>query len=108
MTTPHRVGSGGWSSEGVQVISNETIGELTTVQCSSTHLASFAVLLDVSGGLEVNYLTYAQLILVIIYSCVGCSKGGKAGIASGVLHWLHYIKHLSLNHCGLLLGHGVR
>ena len=47
------MGSGGWSSEGVQVIRNVTRGNVTTVQCNSTHLTSFAVLVDVSGGLEV-------------------------------------------------------
>ena len=50
----HSVGSGGWSSEGVQVISNITIGNITTVLCNSTHLTSFAVLVDVAGGLEVH------------------------------------------------------
>ena len=52
----HRVGSGGWSSEGIQVISNITRGNVTTVLCNSTHLTSFAVLVDVAGGLEVRLL----------------------------------------------------
>ena len=50
----HSVGSGGWSSEGVRVISNITRGNVTTVLCNSTHLTSFAVLVDVAGGLEVH------------------------------------------------------
>ena len=49
----HSVGSGGWSSEGIQVISNVTRGNVTTVLCNSTHLTSFAVLVDAAGGLEV-------------------------------------------------------
>ena len=48
------VGSGGWSSEGIQVISNITRGNVTTVLCNSTHLTSFAVLVDAAGGLEVH------------------------------------------------------
>ena len=50
----HSVGSGEWSSEGIQVISNITRGNVTTVLCNSTHLTSFAVLVDVAGGLEVR------------------------------------------------------
>ena len=49
----HRVGTGGWSSDGIQVISNVTRGDVITVLCNSTHLTSFAVLVDVAGGLEV-------------------------------------------------------
>ena len=49
----HRVGSGGWSSEGIQVISSVTGDNVTTVVFNSTHLTSFAVLVDVAGGLEV-------------------------------------------------------
>lgn len=30
-------------------------GRLTTVRCSSTHLTSFAVLVDVAGGSQVSY-----------------------------------------------------
>ena len=54
------VGRGGWSSDGIQVISNITRGDVTTVLCNSTHLTSFAVLVDVAGGLEVciNVLPY--------------------------------------------------
>ena len=50
----YRVGSGGWSSEGIQVISSDTTDSLTTVVFNSTHLTSFAVLADVAGGLEVH------------------------------------------------------
>ena len=49
----HSVGRSRWSSEGIQVISNVTRGNITTVLCNSTHLTSFAVLVDAAGGLEV-------------------------------------------------------
>ena len=52
-TSLYRVGSGGWSSDGIQVISNTTRRNVTTVLCNSTHLTSFVVLVDVAGGLEV-------------------------------------------------------
>ena len=40
--------SGGWDTEGVSVISIDN--NTATIICSSTHLTSFAVLVDVSGG----------------------------------------------------------
>ena len=65
------MGNGGWSSDGVQVISNETRGNLTTVQCSSTHLTSFAVLVDVAGGLEVTSIprTFIGLVNKMVFLC---------------------------------------
>ena len=43
------VAPGGWSGDGLSV---ETINN-QTITCSSTHLTSFAVLVDVSGGSQV-------------------------------------------------------
>ncbi len=48
-----RVGNGSWVSDGVSIVGNDTNGSTTTVQCSSTHLTSFAVLVDVGDGLKV-------------------------------------------------------
>ena len=48
------VGGGGWSSEGIQVISNITRDGVTTVQYNSTYLTSFAVLVDVTREGEVH------------------------------------------------------
>ena len=39
---------GGWDTEGVTVVSNDI--NSSTITCNSTHLTSFAVLVDVSGG----------------------------------------------------------
>ena len=51
-----RVGNGSWVSEGLQVVSNTTGANSTiSVACNSTHLTSFAVLVDVAGGHEVPY-----------------------------------------------------
>ena len=42
---------GDWDTEGVTVVSNDI--NSSTITCNSTHLTSFAVLVDVSGGHQV-------------------------------------------------------
>ena len=52
---------GGWDTEGVSVVSIDN--KTSTITCNSTHLTSFAVLADVSGGHNVcNHV-------VVLYSC---------------------------------------
>ena len=41
--------SSGWSGEGVSTERVERDGDSVSVQCSSNHLTSFAVLVDVAG-----------------------------------------------------------
>ena len=41
-------------SSGVQQVGNTSDGNTTTVFCESTHLTSFAVLVDVRGTLQVR------------------------------------------------------
>ena len=53
----HRVGSGSWVTDGIRTTNSTMVGNVTSVQCLSTHLTSFAVLVDVAGGLQV---------------CIGC------------------------------------
>ena len=44
------IGSGGWISDGVRTVQSTRSSQgRTTVQCESTHLTSFAVLVDVTG-----------------------------------------------------------
>lgn len=50
--TVDSIGSGGWAYDGVEMVSNETEDGVTTIICNSTHLTSFAVLVDVSGTLN--------------------------------------------------------
>ena len=45
---------GGWDTEGATVVSNDMSS--STITCNSTHLTSFAVLVDVSGGHQVYYV----------------------------------------------------
>ena len=55
------VHNGGWSSDGVHV---ENLTN-TTITCSSTHLTSFAVLVDVSGASQVTcYRENSAAILI--------------------------------------------
>ena len=56
----YSVGNGSWESEGITIISNMTDGNTTLVQCLSTHLTSFAVLIDVGGGLQVCFVTLLE------------------------------------------------
>ena len=50
----YRIGSGNWAAAGVATEDIRVTGNLTAVQCSSEHLTSFAVLVDVAGGLRVS------------------------------------------------------
>ena len=47
-----RVGNGSWAFDGLKMVSSTTEDGMTTVNCTSTHLSSFAVLVDVSGVLS--------------------------------------------------------
>ena len=44
------IGNGYWAYDGVSMTSMEVKGEKMVVNCSSTHLTSFAVLVQVSGS----------------------------------------------------------
>lgn len=55
-----RIGNGSWVTTGVMTTNimapsaDSDAGHLTTVRCSSTHLTSFVVLVDVAGGSQVS------------------------------------------------------
>ena len=40
----------GWSPAGLETVSVTRVGDIVTVNCSSSHLTSFAVLVDVRGA----------------------------------------------------------
>ena len=61
----YRIGSGSWATAGVATEDIRVIGNLTAVQCSSEHLTSFAVLVDVAGGLKVSCDTNHDDISII-------------------------------------------
>ena len=46
------IGDGSWAFDGIEMVSSTTEDGMTTVNCTSTHLTSFAVLVDVSGVLS--------------------------------------------------------
>ena len=50
-----RIGDGGWAFDGIEMTSvTESDDGKMVVSCSSTHLTSFAVLVDVAGSLSVS------------------------------------------------------
>ena len=53
MSKNFSIGNGSWVISGVSTKSHLTSGDDTSVQCTSTHLTNFVVLVDVAGGLEV-------------------------------------------------------
>ena len=62
-----RIGSGGFSTNGVTTANIARGENITSVQCLSNHATSFAVLVDVAGGLEVSYLLIKLIVLCILY-----------------------------------------
>ena len=54
----NRIGNGTWTNDGITTDVAEDVieGNTTMVQCTSTHLTSFAVLVSVARGLEVLLL----------------------------------------------------
>ena len=48
----------GWSADGVSMAMSMTVGNVSTVECASLHLTSFAVLVDVRG-VEVSTISLA-------------------------------------------------
>ena len=58
----YSVGEGSWVTEGVTTNNTKQTDSVTTVRCSSTHLTSFAVLVDVAGGLQVKLKPQESLL----------------------------------------------
>ena len=63
----YSVGHGGWASDGIATSGIKTEGNVTSVQCLSTHLTSFAVLVDVAGGLQVCQYVVGVITLVHVF-----------------------------------------
>ena len=71
-TLTQRVGNGAWSFEGLQ--RTDTDGNNTMVQCSSTHLTSFAILVNVGGPMThpitcSNFLDPYGVYICILLRC---------------------------------------
>ena len=59
--TSHRAGNGGWDYDGVETTSDtESTDGKIIVNCTATHLTSFAVLVDVSGVLNVSIYDHVR------------------------------------------------
>ena len=65
----HSIGHGSWVTDDITVNDSVTVGNVTSVQCLSTHLTSFAVLVDVAGGLQVCIGCHDTIIMLLFESC---------------------------------------
>ena len=64
-----RIGSGGFSTDGLTTVNITKGKDITSVQCLSNHTTSFAVLVDVAGGLEVsNFLIKLIVLCILLYN----------------------------------------
>ena len=70
---PRNIPDGGWSSVGLHV---ENLTNMT-ITCSSAHLTSFAVLVDVSGASQVILVNILRRMLLTAVCYVGCLYGTK-------------------------------
>lgn len=62
--------------------------------CTSTHLTPFAVLVDTTGALEVNFSCPASIIIIMfIFSAEHC-WGCEARPGSCVVHWMRCVNSL--------------
>ena len=61
---PFSIGDGGWAFDGIEMTSvTENDDGQMVVKCMSTHLTSFAVLVDVSGSLSVSLLRTSTIVI---------------------------------------------
>lgn len=58
----HSIAESGWSTDGLKTESVTRDGNMVTITCSTIHLTSFAVLVDVSGGSKVCIYVYAHKV----------------------------------------------
>ena len=59
--------SGTWSDDGLQTTSGDTVNGSNSITCQSTHLTSFAVMVDVQGAqTQVSKLTLGFTYIHIV------------------------------------------
>ena len=124
----HSVGSGSWVTEGVRTTNSTMVGNVTSVRCLSTHLTSFAVLVDVAGGLQVcagchsivatalynlyNFVWHAgytrtslpccMTLLFFFFFLVGNIKSRAQSLADSFIHWMCHLYNLPHHFCSVL------
>ena len=99
------VGSGSWVMSGVTTHNYSSEENHTTVQCSSTHLTSFAVLVDVAGVLVVGIISGVDPNRSRLYSIVlhtGYRKLRKKCTSNCVLYRLCNFHSVSYSDSSLL------
>ena len=98
------IGEGSWSTEGINTVYVENT---TNVRCESSHLTSFAVLVDVAGGHSVRWhqqpLCFATCKLCLSsHAFTGYTASRDICTEGSVVHWLCNIHLVSLAHGHLL------
>ncbi len=66
-----------WSTSNVFTIGNMSANGTTSVQCTSTHLTSFAVLVDVAGGLKVYKFSLCCICTCMHVFVLKCSHARR-------------------------------
>ena len=66
-----RLQNGSWSNAGVVTSSISYANSTVSIGCTSTHLTSFAILVDVAGGLQVCFIES----MIWQYLCLGLAGG---------------------------------
>ena len=98
----YSVGSGSWVTDGVRTTNNTMVRNVTSVQCLSTHLTSFAVLVDVAGGLQVccgcpDYrcsFVLASNMIDLFFFLIGHTRGGAQSLTDSFIHWMCHLYNL--------------
>ena len=101
----YSVGSGSWVTDGISTTDNTTkVGNVTSVHCLSTHLTSFAVLVDVAGGLQVcaGCRNMAECSYSWLCFLVGYTRSGAQSLADCFIHWMCNFNNLPYYCCGVL------
>ena len=99
------IGNGGWISDGVRTVGSSGHSQgRTTVQCESTHLTSFAVLVDVHGVRKhMHYMKSVSDRNWTEYFIQFSGTFSAGSSASCLLHWVCHIPQLSSCCSGFLL-----
>ena len=74
----HSIGHGSWVTDDIRTNNSMTVGNVTSVQCLSTHLTSFAVLVDVAGGLQVCSGCHDSNIILFVWLYISMHHFTKA------------------------------
>ncbi len=86
-----------WSTEGVTTVSVDEDEQMRVynIVCESSHFTAFAVLMDVTGALNVSLMQRTNLLIMHAWSFVGHNSRDQVCSISGDLCWLFHLHLLS-------------